>query len=214
MKRRKKKKEGVRRDRGGGGAEKWIEERKKRALSEGEEGGNLRGEQQGFPDLLFIFLRFFPPLFIPRLLSSFTLFSHSHALCWITHAYLTLQHLQKQWTYSLAFRVLMKAPRVEAPSLFPYTSSSPNPTSPAASYTIYSTSTPKTWLSHSALSASCSLFLQKFNYRGTDLYDLKQRNVWEMWKSPIGFSFSSSSTTFTQGCSIHAPHFSFIHPFI
>lgn len=43
-----------------------------------------------------------------------------HALCWITHAYLTSLHLQKQWTYSLAFRVLMKAPGVVAPSLFPF----------------------------------------------------------------------------------------------
>lgn len=71
-----------------------------------------------------------------------------HALHLITHAYLTLLHLQKQWTYSLAFRVLMKAPRVVAPSLFPYTSSqlnSSNPTLPAAHYTIHSTSTPKTW---------------------------------------------------------------------
>lgn len=51
----------------------------------------------------------------------------------------------KLWTYSLAFRVLMKARRVLAPLLFPYTSSqrlSSSPTSPAASYTIYNTSAP------------------------------------------------------------------------
>lgn len=81
-------------------------------------------------------LPFFPPPPLHLYLSSPFLFHPLfplHALCWITHAYLTLLHLQKQWTYSLAFRVLMKAPGVVAPSLFPYTSSqlsSCNPTSP------------------------------------------------------------------------------------
>lgn len=93
-------------------------------------------------------LPFFPPPPLHLYLSSPFLFHPLfplHALCWITHAYLTLLHLQKQWTYSLAFRVLMKAPGVVAPSLFPYTSSqlsSCNPTSPAAYYTICSTSIP------------------------------------------------------------------------
>lgn len=62
----------------------------------------------------------------------------------------------------------MKARRVVAPSLFPYTSSqlnSSNPTLPAAHYTIHSTSTPKTWpniLSLSVLFLFCAeIQLQK-----------------------------------------------------
>lgn len=104
-----------------------------------------------------------------------------HALCWITHAYLTAPHLQKQWTYSLAFRVLMKACRVVECSLFPHTSSKLGwsrltsihpPATPY--YTIGGTSTLKLPFWPFPLSAQ-----RKFNYRGTGVYGFKPGSVWE-----------------------------------
>lgn len=104
----------------------------------------------------------------------------------------------KLWTYSLAFRVLMKAHRVLAPSLFPYTSSplpSSNPTPPC---TIYNTPLPPT----------CSITEGQTN-------KLKERSVWERQQNPTGFYFLSSSATTsitsTKCCSIHvssSSHFS------
>lgn len=70
----------------------------------------------------FFFPFFLPPpshFYLCTIFLVHSLFTH-HAPCWITHAYLTVPHLQKQWTYSLAFRVLMKAPIVVASLLFPH----------------------------------------------------------------------------------------------
>lgn len=138
---------------------------------------------------------FFFPFFLPPpshfyLCTVFllpSLFTH-HAPCWITHAYLTVLHLQKQWTYSLAFRVLMKAPIVVASLLFLYTSSKPVSswlTSPAPYYAIGSASI----LNLDRLACIFPLvpcLVQEFNYRGTDVYGLEPSSVWEMWQSPHG----------------------------
>lgn len=104
----------------------------------------------------------------------------------------------KLWTYSLAFRVLMKAHRVLAPSLFPYTSfplPSSNPTPPCT-------------ISNTPLPPTCSITEGQTN-------KLKERSVWERQQNPTGFYFLSSSAitsiTSTKCCSIHvssSSHFS------
>lgn len=111
------------------------------------EGGNRNCERKSkdFPiSSSFSFPFFLPPpshFYLCTVFLLHSLFTH-HAVCWITHAYLTVPHLQKQWTYSLAFRVLMKAPILVASLLFPHISSkliSSRLTSPALCYTIGST---------------------------------------------------------------------------
>lgn len=105
-------------------------------------------EWKGLPDLFLIFLPFLPPHPLPPIhfyLSSAFFFhplSSLYALCWITHAYLTSLHLQKQQTYSLAFRVLMKAPRVVANSLLPCASSQLNPCNPTSPLLITQSAAP------------------------------------------------------------------------
>lgn len=85
-----------------------------------------RGEErrQDFPISSLPFLPFFPShpsIYISPLPSSFTpFFSHSVL---DNPCIFNIAASSKLWTYSLAFRVLMKARRVLAPSLFPYTSS-------------------------------------------------------------------------------------------
>lgn len=113
-----------------------------------ERGGNRSGERKSKDFLVsssFFFPFFLPPpshFYLCTVFLLHSLFTH-YALRWITHAYLTVPHLQKQWTYSLAFRVLMKAPIVVASLLFLHTSSKPVSswlTSPALYYAIGSAS--------------------------------------------------------------------------
>lgn len=111
------------------------------------EGGNRNCERKSkdFPISSSFFFPFFLPLpshFLSLYCLPLTLPLHTPCSVLDTHAYLTVPHLQKQWTYSLAFRVLMKAPILVASLLFPHTSSkliSSRLTSPALCYTIGST---------------------------------------------------------------------------
>lgn len=162
-------------------------------------GGKRRGDRASpYPvSRSFLFSLHFPSFHL--YLSSPLLFpSPFPALCTVLDnpCIFNISASSKLWTYSLAFKVLMKARRVLAPSLFPYTSSrlnSPNPTPPAAHYTIYSTSTPN--LSEPPLSSyRFPSFGTEFNYNDW----LKTWNG-EMCgsggRNPTGFSFASSATT-------------------
>lgn len=162
------------------------------------EGGNRNCERKSkdFPISSSFFFPFVLPLpshFLSLYCLPLTLPLHTPCSVLDTHAYLTVPHLQKQWTYSLAFRVLMKAPILVASLLFPHTYSkliSSRLTSPALCYTIGSTLI----LQLGRLACVfffCFFFLvprlvQEFNYRGTDVYGLEPRGVWEMWQNPHG----------------------------
>lgn len=104
----------------------------------------------------------------------------------------------KLWTYSLAFRVLMKARRVLAPSLFPSTYSrllSSNPTPPPC--ILHYLQHPPTPPQRTCPSLLCLLICFPFSVFSIEcMYrtDLKPENR-EMWekdsKFPQGFPFSS-----------------------